>query len=549
MTKTSLFMGLAMLCSSLSFGQYHEPKKIDFEISEPYKVVDAQSKSYFQLDDQVFSIKIDKKTAIIQRFDVKTMKETNRIELEMPKSYSLETIKKIGDEYYVFYSIYDKGRKSEQLFCRAVDFEAGKYNGSEKLLVTTRGKIAGASMGTQHLAGGMFSVMSFGVTDKFDFYQSADKSKLLVQYRMVPTVKNDSKSFDKIGLHVFDTDLKEIWGEVQRMPYTEKKMNIIDYAIDNDANAYIMSTVFDDNSTRTTKKGSKDEPNYHIEMLKRTTAGKRLEQSTPSLDDKFISSVWLYETSDDKMVIAGFYNNTDSRGDAEGIFYAKLKKDGTTYDQQTHAIPLEVLNQYESKRTRKKNTKKEDKGESEFYKLKLRKLQFMEDGSIVMIGEQNYVVQHTTTNSRGGSSTYYTYHYNDMLVSKIDPTGSLAWMTKLPKSQVGRAGLGSMSFRHHYDAGYHYLLFIDNEKNMDLPFDEAPDTYSDGRDGNLTAYLVDDSNGEMQKETILDMRDAKGVRLYQFQPSKILKISETEFIFEAYKKQKEDVMVKISLKD
>ena len=75
--------------------------------------------------------------------------------------------------------------------------------------------------------------------------------------------------------------------------------------------------------------------------------------------------------------------------------------------------------------------------------------------------------------------------------------------------------------------------FIDNEENLELPFDEKPRSYSDGRDGHLTAFIVDDSNGEVQKELILDMRDAKGTKLYQFQPSKILKISENEFIFEA----------------
>lgn len=538
----------AIAISQISFAQYNKPKDIDFQISSPFKVVDAKSKNYFYIDGEVFSIKIEKTLAIIQRFDVNSMKEVSRKELNMPKSYSLETIKRINGKTFAFYSIYDKSRNSEQLFCRQIDFKSGKWAGEENKLVSTIGKIAGSSMRTQQVAGGMFSMMSFGVTDKFDFYYSQDTSKIMVQYRMVPDVKNDAKSHDEIGLHVFDTDFREIWGEVQRMPYTEKKMNIIDYTVDNDGNGYILTTVFDDNSTRTTKKGSKDEPNYHIELLTRKPASKKLVVSEPKLDDKFISGVWLYETKDDKMVVAGFYNNTDSRGDAEGVFYAKLQKDGSTYDQRTYEIPLEILNQYESKRTRKKNDKKEEKGKSEFQSLDLEKVQFMEDGSILLIGEQYYIVEHTTTSANGRTSTYYTYHYNDILVTKIDPSGNLDWMRKLPKSQVGKVGLGSMSFRHHYDDGYHYLLFIDNVENLELPFDEAPASYSDGRDGHLTAYIVDDSNGEVQKELILDMRDAKGVRLYQFQPSKIMKISETEFIFEAYKKKKEDVMVKISLK-
>lgn len=540
MIKNALFAGLILAFSTSAMAQYEESRNVDFEISTPYKVVDATSKHYFNDGEDVYSIKVVKKKAILQRFDTKTMKETHRQEIELPKSYSLEGIHGFGDKHFVFYSIYDKDRTSEQLFSRELDLKTGKWKGKEMRLLSTRGKIAGSPMGT---------IYGFGVgsTDKFDFYFSGDRSKMMVQYRMVPDVKNDAKSFDKIGVHVFDTDLKELYGDVEKMPYTEKKMNIIDYTVDNDGEAYILATIYDDNTTRAKKKGSKDQPNYHIELFTITPSAKKIKISKPNLQDKFMSSAWLYETVDNKMVIAGFYNNTSSAGAAEGVFSAKIHKDGTTYDEQTFPIPIEILNQYESKRTRKRNNKKEDDDEAEFQHLVLRKMQFMQDGSIVLIGEQYYMLSHTSTNSNGTTSTYYTYHYNDILITKIDPSGNLAWMRKLPKNQTGRSGRGSMSFTHHYDNGSHYLLFLDNAENKELPFDEAPDTYADGKDGHLTTFIVDDTNGEVDKELILDMRDAKGIRLYQFTPAKILKISQNEFVFEAYKKKKEDVLVKIRL--
>ncbi len=106
-----------------------------------------------------------------------------------------------------------------------------------------------------------------------------------------------------------------------------------------------------------------------------------------------------------------------------------------------------------------------------------------------------------------------------------------------------------MSFKHTYVNGYHYFMYMDLAENLELPFDEAPRGYSDGRLEQLTAFIVDDERGEVTKEGILNMADAKGTRLYQFAISRLIRLSDTEFIFESYKKKKEDVMVKISIEE
>ncbi|HEU0136807.1 MAG TPA: hypothetical protein VFQ50_05910, partial [Flavobacterium sp.] len=44
--------------------------------------------------------------------------------------------------------------------------------------------------------------------------------------------------------------------------------------------------------------------------------------------DKFISRLWLYESPDDYMVCAGFYNKGKTSRNADGIMVFKVKKDG-----------------------------------------------------------------------------------------------------------------------------------------------------------------------------------------------------------------------------
>jgi hypothetical protein len=76
---------------------------------------------------------------------------------------------------------------------------------------------------------------------------------------------------------------------------------------------------------------------------------------------------------------------------------------------------------------------------------------------------------------------------------------------------------------------------------------EVPTRHSDGAGGFLTAYKIDDITGQTKKEYILDTRDVRGIELYQFRTSRIIPVSSNEFVFESYKKKKEDVMIKVGL--
>lgn len=536
MFKTKVLAGLIMLTANLSFAQYSPPRDIDFEISTPYEVVDASSKDYFRQGDFVYSAKIQKKSIVIQKFDSEKMRQVYMKELPKPKANEIEGFYQIGDRLYLFYNLYNKGRKSEQLFYREINLDRGTWKGSPSILVATRGKVGGDIARTSYWGG-------FKKVNKFSINLSKDRSRLLVNYRMVPEEKNDKKSYDLIGLHVFDANLKEVWGEIVEMPYTEKDMNNIDYSVDSESNAYILTTVLDEDEREARKK---DIPSYHVELLKKSPGKEKLGISRLDLGEKFIRTAWLYESPEEKMVCAGYYGNTRKNNSVDGIFYMKVDMDGKVYDAHDYEIPLEILNQYAGKRTQKRNNKREEKGEAQFYGLKLRNLKFHQDGSILLIGEQHYVVENTSR-AGGVTTTTYTYYYNDVLVTKIDSEGNLDWMVKIPKRQRGSRGIGSMSFKHFYKDGYHYFMYLDNIKNQNLPMDESPSYHIDNTFGFLTAYVIDDKDGTSSTETILDMKEANGIKLYQFAPSRMIQMGDGEFLFEAYKKKKEDVMVKVHL--
>lgn len=543
---------LLLLFISLSFSGLAQD--FDYEVSKPYPVIDAATKFYLSKDDQIMSIKSHgKKFAIIQKWDANSMKQISRTEYnDLPDGFLLESFQEFEDNYYMFYSVWDKPNEKEQLFVRRIDFETGKFTDKGTLLLKVDGKVTSANGGGQGFYGAV-SASGFGVVDKFNVQASYDESTVLIQYRKKPENRKDKENKDIIGFGVFDSNMEKISVEEVEMPYTEAKMNNLDYSIDSEGRIYVLALVYKDDTQRLTTKDG--EVNYEVEVLRIDALSSELTHTPIDLGtDVYLSEVVLFNQKNDEMICAGFYtNNRKTIGDANGVVLFNVDKNAEVTDIRKYEIPLAVLNMYKSERQQKKNEKADEKGKAEFSNLAMRNLITFEDGSTMLIGEQHYVVQHTYVTSNGSTRTYYTYHYNDLLVTKMEPSGELAWMKKLGKKQTGRGQSyytiqGGMSFKYFRNKDAHYFLFLDNIKNLELGLDEVPDGHTDGAGGFLMAYKVDDNSGDVSKVALFDTRDVHGIDVFQFQVNRIVQTSATEFVIEVYKKKKEDILIKVKVK-
>ncbi|NQY30607.1 MAG: hypothetical protein HRT69_14185, partial [Flavobacteriaceae bacterium] len=301
-----------------------------------------------------------------------------------------------------------------------------------------------------------------------------------------------------------------------------------------------------DNSNKDKRR---DESNYQLELFKYEKKSKKLVVRKINIGDKYISNIGLYINNKKEIYFAGYYNDGESSSNVDGIAVFKMDDIDNVPTKNFHEIPVEILNQYVKAKTKRKNNRKDKKDKAEFNSLILRKLFFHEDGGISILGEQYYVKAHTTYSSNGGTRTRYTYHYNDMLISKINASGKLDWMRKIPKRQKGVRGLGGMSFTHFYTNNNHYLLYLDNVKNIGLPLNKIPAMHSDKMGGYLTACKINDATGEVSKGSIFDSRKLKGkIAAHQFNTDRIVQTKKDEFIIEVYKKKKEDVLIKVKIK-
>jgi hypothetical protein len=391
--------------------------------------------------------------------------------------------------------------------------------------------------------------IAIGVQDKFDFLMSLDKKKMLIQYRKKPEVKRDTKSWDIIGMASYDQNMVMTSKNELKMPYTERRMDALDYAIDWEGNSYILAKVFHDDSNDDKKSRRDEEANYHIELFRIKNGAKEITDITKvEVKDKFINGLSIFELPDRTMFFAGYYNIGKSQGTADGMIVFKAGKEGAIHDLATYEISVDVLNEYTSERAQRKNNKKDAKGEAEFPNLKLREVLVDNDGGIVLIGEQYYVVAHRSGGMNGMGTTYYTYHYENLLVSKVSNDGKLAWIKKIPKRQSGASGKGGMSYKRVSTNGFHYLMFLDNVKNHNLSLDKGPAEHSDGKGGYFTSYKINDADGSIVNSSVFNLRDVEDMTMYQFATHRVFGLTDNSFAVEFYKKKKEDVMVKVSIK-
>jgi len=180
----------------------------------------------------------------------------------------------------------------------------------------------------------------------------------MVTYRKKPQEKKDARSYDLIGMFVFDENMDEIWGDEVKMPYTEKKMDNVDYAVDKKGNSYILARVYSDNSTDLKKRKS-EVANYHMEILRvpansKDIKSKDIEKTVIKIKDKFIQSISLYEGPEDYMLCAGFYNKGKNLTGANGVFQFKIGVEGDLYDTKSYEFPQKMLNQYMTAKDQKR---------------------------------------------------------------------------------------------------------------------------------------------------------------------------------------------------
>ncbi len=325
------------------------------------------------------------------------------------------------------------------------------------------------------------------------------------------------------------------------MPYTEKQMNNLCYGVGKDGTAYMLAYIVESKTIEmiTVK------PNLAVKAYKVAIDAKLYFQEfklSEAIDGSLIATGYYANGFDYKVSWNGYSSVSMN---VNGILQVKLNSEGKILEKIDIEFPLELINQYESERSKAKNEKREEKGNAGISDLKIVSLTVNEDGSTMLVGEQQF----QRTQGYGSSQKTY-YFYQDVIATKFDKKGTVLWQKKLPKQQEGAAGKGGMGIKVIKGKKYDYILYLDNIKNAELSLDQPPARHVDGRGGYLTTYQIDDATGKIEKHPIVNVDDINGIEAFQFKTARIFNAtSDRIFLLEIYIKGKQDTMVKIELKD
>ena len=527
------------MMSLIAFSQKRVPKGSSYTASYPYATDQTFTREYLLQENQILAIKFQAKKMVIQKFDATKPAFTSEKEYEYKTAFLnfsifnfySEGLHEINDHFYFFYSLWDKPNKKEQLFAYEIDFQKVEFVGQPQLLLQVDGKVTHSNF------------------HKFETQISSDKKTIVVKYKRDPLVNDDKKNFDVMGIASFDSNLKKIAVKEIKMPYTERRIKNLDYQIDGKGNLFLLSKVFHDDSQEDKKSKSDTEANYHIEIFTVKLGSDKIIIAKLEDKDKFVNSLQLFDDQKSSGIIAGgYYSNGKGKNfqdNSDGVLTFKVKEDGSIADKNYYDIPVEIINQYESTKTKNRNERKEENGEgAKFTFLKLKNLKLLEDGSIVLIGEQFI---ENTQNSLNGGGQITTIKYNDILVAKINSDGKLGWMRKVPKQQFGFAA-NDGTFKFLSTSDNLFLLYLDNIKNIDLTPDQEPVRHINGEGGYLTSVKMDLADGSFTKTSILNTRDVENFKLQRFSPFNTVDLNDNSFVIEAPRSKTEEVMVKITLK-
>jgi hypothetical protein len=289
-----------------------------------------------------------------------------------------------------------------------------------------------------------------GNKGSFTYEISRDSSKLLV-YSDLPF---KFRGGERLSLNVYNQALEKQWQKQVELPFRDNNFTMESIEVAPDGNVYLLGKIIED---RPLFDLNFNAPNYDYVVVAYTNNGNDMKQYDVSLGNDFITDLTIRVDNKGDLICAGFYSERSSRN-MKGAFFSKINASTKKmYDIKKGEFSSAFLEQFMSKRRARKKR--------ELFSYRIDELVLRSDGGALMVAEQFYVRVTTQTDPSGFQMQTTTYYYNDIITVNINPDGTIAWATKIPKRQVDGTGVFS-SYAMTISKGKIYFIYNDHPKNL-----------------------------------------------------------------------------------
>lgn len=412
---------------------------------------------------------------IVERFDPSDMlrKETREIVFPVIDSLqsSLNDFLVLGGRKWLLLETYSQRDKMRRLYARELLSEAGD---GPLMLIDSLSYPGGKT----------------AFSPEFTAVEMHDGKHLLI-VRKLPHMNLFFYTF-------FNAAMKPVWKKPLDLPFESGKIKSTSFLGDKANNIHLIC------STGEEKKRDDDaeRPALHTYTLLSYYPDRNLVKEIEiTLGEKYISALTFQLMDDGDLAIGGFYSNSREYAIA-GTFFLRMNPE-TRKIVASDIKPFEknILADYIPERRIKK-------GEQELSNFYFDHLVTLKDGTVFMVAEQYYLKVVYNSNdplNNGywgyggygygspyyGNTANYQYHYNDILVVKVNPDGGIAWTKKIPKKQMSTNDDGYYSSYAIANTSTEvFILFNDHPRNTPEFRNSGKELYVMSKASRSNAMLV-----------------------------------------------------------
>lgn len=465
MLKYQVSSLVSLLLLLLSFSGYSQNKKADIqwglEYNEPSgtymsKIIGQRADGFYALREKNRQSLIGNSNKVyLEYYSNPNMKMVKSREIDLrykKKERKLEDVIMLGGKLHLLTSFHNEAKKINYLFAQSINNKSLALDKELKKIGEIETK----------------SILKEG---RFDHHISQDSSKILI-INQLPYQKSKPEKF---SLKVYDTDFNDLWSRNITLPYNDQSFSIEEYKVDEMGNVYLLGILYLDG----VKAKRRGKPNYQYVILSYPANGNKPQEYKIKLGEQFITDLTFRITKQGILVCSGFYSDRGTVS-IKGTYFFQL--DPITkeiYNQNLKAFDIDFLVDDFSAAKQRRIQKADQEGtlqrDPELQRYSLDDLILRSDGGVVLIAEQYFVEERNfrdqfdpTFNRVGGINNIdYYYHYNDIIVVNIRPTGEIEWSARIPKRQVTMNDGGYYSsYAMSIVRDKIYFVFNDNGRNF-----------------------------------------------------------------------------------
>ena len=375
-----------------------------------------------------------------------------------------EQVQYIGNQFYVFTSYYHATHEQMQVNCLILDSEANRVG--EPVLI--------------------HSILSEGYahTPPLQIEWTSRHDKFIVFYDL----QLNSQPTTPITFSCYDLELDILWQKELLLPYTPTMLRAHQFMIDNDTHLYMLSgshpaDKFMEAST---------DPKALYSLFYYNSAEHKLKEYNITLKDKQISSLHMCFDEQHNVVISGYFSNEQKSNIAGTFFYR--------FTSQGGGVLAAAMASYRSNTSSRYHPEDNEEFMPHYY---LKSILPLADGNTLLIGEQQY----KTTE---GNPSITQYHYDHILITKLDSHGRHLWNTIIPKEQCTSGNQAQCSFAMLYQSNELQCIFNDaKERYVTTPFATNAIRWSGNMDS-VTGCATIAMDGSYQMKSLFSNKEKGG---------------------------------------